>query len=195
MSGLVSLLLFHVVFRLADENCTGKMMRPTPLQQLLHATLRVRYPGLFEKHDSPPAPPGSRISKKCVTNIRDPRTECSCIEGKSSDRGTRGILSGGMSGTWKMVCCIISIKSILILSTVYWPGASMMMSGRKILAETRKVEELKSQQEAEGVQVVSLMRLKYLAMAASFSATLCGCCDVAGETTHVGSSTGCYHLT
>ena len=71
----------------------------------------------------------------------------------------------------------------------------MMMSGRKTLAETWKVEELKSQQEAEGVQVVSLMRLKYLAMAASFSATLCGCCDVAGETTHVGSSTGCYHLT
>jgi hypothetical protein len=55
-----------------------------------------------------------------------------------------------------MVCCIISIKSVLILSTVYKPGASMMMSGRKTLAETRKVEELKSQQEAEGVQVVSL---------------------------------------
>jgi len=30
MSGLVSLLFFHVVFRLADENCTGKMMKPTP---------------------------------------------------------------------------------------------------------------------------------------------------------------------
>jgi hypothetical protein len=44
--------------------------------------------------------------------------------------------------------------------------------------ETQKVEALKSQQEAEGVQVVSLTwtRLKYLAMAASFSATLCGCC-------------------
>jgi len=73
----------------------------------------------------------------------------------------------------------------------------MMMSGRKTLAETRKVEELKSQQEAEDVQVVSLTwtRLKYLAMAASFSATLRGCCDVAGETTHVGLSTGRYHLT
>jgi len=96
-----------------------------------------------------------------------------------------------------MVCGIISIKLILILSTIYRPGASMMMSGRKTLAETWKVEELKSQQEAEGVQVVSLMwtRLKYLAMVASFPATLCGCCDIAGKTTHVGSSTGCYHLT
>jgi hypothetical protein len=50
----------------------------------------------------------------------------------------------------------------------------MAMSGRKTLAETRKVEELKMQQEAGGVQVVSLTwaRLDYLAMAASFSATL-----------------------
>jgi hypothetical protein len=73
----------------------------------------------------------------------------------------------------------------------------MMMSGRKTLAETRKVEELNSQQEAEGVQVVSLTwtRLEYLVMATSFSATLCGCCDVTGETTHVGSSAGRYHLT
>jgi|SRR5882762_10778978 len=86
---------------------------------------------------------------------------------------------------------------ILILLTVYRPGAGMMMSGRKTLAETWKVEELKSQQEAEGVQVVSLTwtKLKYLAMATSFSVTLCGCCDVAGKTTHVGSSAGRYHLT
>ena len=63
--------------------------------------------------------------------------------------------------------------------------------------ETQKVEELKMQQEAGGVQVVSLTwsRLDYLAMAASYSATLCGCCDVASETTHGGSSAGHHHLT
>jgi hypothetical protein len=73
----------------------------------------------------------------------------------------------------------------------------MTMSGRKTLAEKWKVEELKRQQEAGGVQVVPLTwaKLDYLAMAASFSATLCGCCDVASETTHVGSSAGRYHLT
>jgi hypothetical protein len=58
-------------------------------------------------------------------------------EGKSSDRGIRAILSGGMSGTYMMVCSIINIKSNLILSIIYSLGASMTMSGRKTLGETQ----------------------------------------------------------
>jgi hypothetical protein len=75
MSGLVSLLFFHVVFRLADETCTGKMIRPTLSLRLTttpsrHSSSSV--PQALRKHDSPPAPLGSRISKKCVANIGDP---------------------------------------------------------------------------------------------------------------------------